>query len=821
MRIDLHVHSKYSQRPTAWFLQKIGCPESFTEPLHLYQLARKRGMTAVTITDHNRIDGALEIAHLPDTFISEEVTAYFPEDGCKVHVLALNITEAHHEEIQKVRENVFDLVDYLRGQSIVHVLAHPLYRVNDRLSVDHLEKALLLFRNFELNGSRNSDPNVCLENLVGSLTPGLIDRLADKHGIAPAFEDPWRKNLTGGSDDHSSLNIARTFTEIPDAESVGAFLVGIEAHRAKVVQQPSTPGTLAHNLYGIAYQYYRNRFDLRRYVNKDPLMTFLDRTLTTESESGDRGLMARIVYFWKHRRRSRAREEVADGLMGLLRQETYRLLNDTPGLIRMATVEQPDGTDEARWFDFVNQAANRVLAHTAGRVLDQVSGANVFNLFQNIGSAGGLYTLLAPYFIAYSLFSQDRHFARSVRARFNLDDDLTQGLDTPPNVAHFTDTFHEINGVALTLRQQLKVALGNGKQMTIVTCDHERRPDEAGIRNFSPIGVYDLPEYPEQKLFFPPLLEMLRFCYRRKITHIHSATPGPVGLAALAIAHILKLPIVGTYHTQLPQYARFLTGDHMVQDLTWKYTLWYYDQMETVYAPSEATRRELVEKGLAPGKVRCYPRGIDIDRFRPDRSDSRLASRFGLGDGVKLLYVGRVSREKNLHLLAEAYRRICRRRSDVQLAIVGDGPYLEALQNELAGTPAVFTGYLTGDDLAGLFASCDVFVFPSATDTFGNVILEAQASGLPVIVSDRGGPKENMLPDQTGRVVPADNVAELEAALLGVVDAPQERQRMGRAARRYMQARSFDEAFLQTWRMYETAPDDDGDANHPELPLAG
>ena len=96
IKADLHVHSKFSKRPTEWILQKIGCPESFTEPRQLYKIAKQRGMTLVTITDHNMIDGCLEIAHLPDTFISEEVTAYFPEDQCKVHVLVYNITEKIH-----------------------------------------------------------------------------------------------------------------------------------------------------------------------------------------------------------------------------------------------------------------------------------------------------------------------------------------------------------------------------------------------------------------------------------------------------------------------------------------------------------------------------------------------------------------------------------------------------------------------------------------------------------------------------------------------------------------------------------------------------
>ena len=120
-----------------------------------------------------------------------------PAICCKIHVLALNIDEAQHRDIQKVRENIYDLVDYLMEAGILHILAHPLYSVNDRLTVTHIETLLLLFKNFEMNGARNDQTNECLQHILRQLTPDDIDRLADVHGIAPRMEEPWRKNVTG------------------------------------------------------------------------------------------------------------------------------------------------------------------------------------------------------------------------------------------------------------------------------------------------------------------------------------------------------------------------------------------------------------------------------------------------------------------------------------------------------------------------------------------------------------------------------------------------------------------------------------------------
>src|SRR5215510_10479762 len=119
-RADLHVHSKYSDRPSEWILRRIGAPECYTPPRAVYDTAKRRGMDFVTISDHNCIRGALEIAHLPGTFVSNEITAYFPEDGCKIHVLCWNITEPEFDDIQRLRANIVDLRDYLVAAGIPH-----------------------------------------------------------------------------------------------------------------------------------------------------------------------------------------------------------------------------------------------------------------------------------------------------------------------------------------------------------------------------------------------------------------------------------------------------------------------------------------------------------------------------------------------------------------------------------------------------------------------------------------------------------------------------------------------------------------------------
>jgi glycosyltransferase involved in cell wall biosynthesis len=220
--------------------------------------------------------------------------------------------------------------------------------------------------------------------------------------------------------------------------------------------------------------------------------------------------------------------------------------------------------------------------------------------------------------------------------------------------------------------------------------------------------------------------------------------------------------------------------------------------------PSTSTECELIGKGIDPGKISLFPRGVDTVRFHPaKRNVAYLKEQFGAGDGPKILYVGRISKEKDLSSLANAFKKLIKTTDKVELVLVGDGPYTNELKELLAGTPSIFTGYREGEELATIYASCDLFAFPSATDTFGNVVLEAQASGLPVIVSDSGGPQENIIRHKTGEVIPAGDTEALLQSLNSLLADRTRLKEMGKAARLNMENRSYERAFDGTWRIYE------------------
>ncbi len=786
----------------------MDCPESFTEPTVLYNICKQKGMTHVTITDHNVINGCLEIAHNPDVFISEEVTTYFPDDGCKLHVLAYNIDEKKHVDIQKLRENVFELVAYLGDNGITHALAHPLYSVNRKLNGDHFEKCLLLFRNFELNGARSEEQNRCLQRMLSMLTEETIEELVEKHGIFPRFSLPWRKNLIAGSDDHSSLTIAISYTEVGRNGKVEDLLMAIEENQATVRGCGSMPKALARNLYSVAYQFYDHKFDLRAYVANEPVMTFLDGFLRVNEPNSVGSAGPDLHGFLGTRKAGQPDLGVSSTVLTMLQDHIRRSVLDDRELIEILINGNGKGGQlDDKWFHVVNRVSGQVLRHMAEQLKDSFFGANFFTMFQSLGSVGALYCMLAPYFISYSIYAEDRDFSGKMTRRLQPKGSRDSIRGEGVKVAHFTDTFYEINGVAGTLRRQVDAARRMNKEYAVITCDGGANSAERGVRNFRPVEVYELSVYPEQKLFLPPFLEMLDYCYTERFTHIHAATPGPLGLAALAIARILRLPCVATYHTALPQYAQYLTDDASMGEIMWRYLVWYYDQMEMVYVSSQATFSELTERGVSRRRIRLVPRGVDTARFHPSKRNGLLDEQCSDREAVRLLYVGRVSKEKNLELLVSAFRSLIADGTQAYLVVVGDGPYREAMEKALEGTPSIFLGYREGEDLAAIYASCDAFVFPSVTDTFGNVVLEAQASGLPVVVTDQGGPRENMVHGRTGIMVEGNSIAGLRDGILRLITDPSMRRSMGSEARRLVVDRTFDKAFEEAWNMYEETYD--------------
>src|SRR5881275_323578 len=260
-KCDLHIHSRFSARSEEWLFRRFDFPDSYSDPRELYRQLIERGMDFVTMTDHDTIEGCLEIRDLPNTFISEQVTTYFPQDPSKIHILVWGITEKQHGDIVIIRDNIFALQRYLQSGKIAHAVAHPLYSVNGKLEASHIERLILLFKHFEgINGLRDALLSDLAQTLFGELTPQKIDALANRHNLAPTHAEPWKKIFIGGSDDHGGQFAASAFTETPSADSADKFLEFVRNGDCNARGHGGTPLILSHGFYNTVGCFIQDRF---------------------------------------------------------------------------------------------------------------------------------------------------------------------------------------------------------------------------------------------------------------------------------------------------------------------------------------------------------------------------------------------------------------------------------------------------------------------------------------------------------------------------------------------------------------------------------
>jgi glycosyltransferase involved in cell wall biosynthesis len=795
-KADLHIHSRFSDRSAEWVARRLGFPDSYSEPRVIYEKLRARGMDFVTITDHNRIEGCLEIADKPGTFVSEQVSTWFPEDRCQVHVLVWNITEEEHRAIQPLRENIYELQKYLALRNIAHAVAHPLYRVDEKLSLAHIEKLVLLFKAFEgVNGLRDTLFSEIARSVFSGLTTEKILSLASRHNLEPTHPDPWKKILIAGSDDHGGIFPASAFTETSQVANPEEFLAAVMRGECAMHGSGGTPLALSHGLYNTIYAFVRDKF-LRGNQQSHGLIEkvfsrFMEGKDPTEFSFVEKmGFLAQGIASGKI-------FDLAKPANASLWKQLAAYFNET-NVKELLAKEAADITEpERRAFIMATFFANQLAFRYFTKFVREISSGNIIESIQDVSTLIPVLLLLGPYI--YSFKSQ------SPRRQWLLDvcRDLTG--DVPPSLrnskrAWFTDTLEDVNGVATTIRKMTLAGVAAGEDLIVVTSRPTIHITDIPIKNFQPIGEFELPEYELQKLSFPPILEMLDFIQREKFTELIISTPGPIGITALIAAKMLCLRTSGIYHTDFPQYIGILTDDSFLETLTWDYMHWFYSQLDLFYVNSEHYRRCWIDRGIDPQKIEILPRGLDTSLFNPSRRNREFLKKYDVrDDSLVLLYVGRISKEKDLDVLAAAYKKILAETSGLQLVLVGDGPYLKEMKLQIPD--ACCTGYLTGLDLATAYASSDIFLFPSTTDTFGNVILEAQASGLPAVVSDQGGPRELIQDGVTGFITKSLDVEDFASAALRLINESKLRDVMRVNARRAVEDRDWSVAFKKFWAM--------------------
>jgi glycosyltransferase involved in cell wall biosynthesis len=356
----------------------------------------------------------------------------------------------------------------------------------------------------------------------------------------------------------------------------------------------------------------------------------------------------------------------------------------------------------------------------------------------------------------------------------------------------------QINGVSRTLERLVDHCVQRGDLVQLMVPRYEEaKADREGIVRRSWRG-WRLPFYREVIL---PLVTPRRL--RREIAGfspdlVHIATEGPLGVAALRACRQLGLPVVSSYHTNFPQYlASYRLG--LLESIAWRYLGWFHNATSMTLCPTPTIRDVLCEHGFE--RVEIWSRGVDTRLFDAARRSIAVRRELGIGENeVVAVYAGRLAAEKNLQLLMDAWHERPAEGPD-RLLLVGDGPLRGQLEARSADG-VIFAGYRRGEDLARCYAAGDFFVFPSVTDTFGNVMLEAMASGLPVVGFDVAGPRDIVRHGETGWIVRDQTVGALSRAMVHLATMTQQRQHMGREARSFAETQSWHQILEQVREQY-------------------
>lgn len=356
----------------------------------------------------------------------------------------------------------------------------------------------------------------------------------------------------------------------------------------------------------------------------------------------------------------------------------------------------------------------------------------------------------------------------------------------------------QINGVSRTLGRLVDHCRAQGDRVQLLVPRYEEEvADGEGVERRCWRGL-SLPFYREVRLPLVTPRRMRRVLGDFAPQVVHIATEGPLGWAALRACRQLGLPVVSSYHTNFAQYlSSYRLGG--LEPVAWRYLRWFHNASMATMCPTPTIRDMLLQQGFE--NLEIWGRGVDTRLFDGARRSAAWRRELGIGeDEVVAVYVGRLAPEKNLQLLMDAWQRRAGGGPD-RLLLVGDGPSGAALRSA-AAEGVVFAGYRRGEDLARCYAAGDFFVFPSVTDTFGNVILEAMASGLPVIGFDVAGPRDIVRHGETGLVVPSQTAPSLAEAMRQLTIENRQRRAMSGAARRYAETQSWHHILEQVRELY-------------------
>lgn len=371
-------------------------------------------------------------------------------------------------------------------------------------------------------------------------------------------------------------------------------------------------------------------------------------------------------------------------------------------------------------------------------------------------------------------------------------------------IAIFSDTiFPQINGVSKNLDKLIEYFSDNNIEFILFAPEVEGDYDSKYESKIIRMSSIDFFLYPELKFSLPNYIKIKTELRNFQPDLIHLVTPFNIGLAGRHYAKRHKIPYAAAYLTNFDQYLNYY-NINFLNGVSWKFMKWFHKDADCNYCPSRDTLEQLKKKGIK--NLNIWGRGIDTKLFSPDYRDNNLRKKYNLHDKTIFLYVGRLAKEKNITLLIDSFKKLSRKYKDeIALLITGDGPEIDFLKNKSSDN-IIFTGPKTGEELSKIYASADIFAFPSVTETYGNVVIEAMSSALPVVAVMAGGVKENLIDGFNG--LAAKNQADdFTLKLEKLLNNDLLRNKLSKNAREHAMKQTWDNVFNNLMNSFQEVLD--------------
>ncbi len=830
LKVDLHCHDHNSDVPDELWGRILRLPETWLKTTELVALLKKNNMDVVTVSNHNNARSCWQLIEQGiDVLVAAEFTCYFPEYELYIHVLTYGFTKEQENVLNEKRQNIYDFLRYTAQANLPVIMPHPLYfyTKNEKIDLSLFEKLAVMFQRFEvLNGQRDLWQSVLTLNWAQSLTPEKIVAYAKKHHLNPVDfgVDPNKaKILTGGSDDHTGIfagqcgsnlyipNLAKRLeTEKPSALALEALREGNVApfgqigenqklnialldYFSQVATKITDPGLLRIMLHrGSAWDkigcFTISNFLLEMQKNKKAMkfFQFIHDAL--------QGKKPNKLIKWKTSKNYRFcfeyLEQIADS-KNKSPEEFVSTVNEVIGHLftylnkLMANkIEETIGTNKdknkdtklrnisteeiTRKFEVPSQLTALFFGNNVKK--DNMSNVKVEKLLDHLS-----FPLLISTFLAGATLASTRVLYQNRNLLNEFAEHL--GKNRHQNKAlYLTDTLRDKNGVSNSLSGKLKEVQKADLPIDFLICHNDIAP-EPHLFVVRPISSFSVPHYHDQEIRLPDLMEIARIFYEGGYDRIVCSTEGPMAVVSLFLQQMFNVPSYFFMHTDWIDFIKHGTDlTQYERDRVRRLLRALYNRYDGIFVLNTEHKSWLTdhEMQLDPSKVfltahHTQPRDEAVTKIK--KSDVIADAT----DATPILFIAcRVSKEKGLFDLPEIIAKAKQSIPDLRLVIAGSGPATEELKQQLP--EAVFLGWQSKEQLAALYLTLDLFIFPSKFDTFGNVILESFAHGMPTLAYNCKGPKDIIQHEINGYLV--ETIDGMASKVVQFFDQKTQRQLM-------------------------------------------